>query len=103
MREEELRRGDPIRPLDWYETLPFEAAAASDRLGWVALEAARCRATPPFELNLPSLTHHRLFLFARPPEELDLRYEGVKRNLPPPAGAISLMPAGSPAQVRSSG
>ena len=52
---------------------------------------------------MPALTHHRLFLFACPPEELDLRYEGVKRNVPPPAGSISLMPAGSPGWVRSSG
>src|SRR5262249_13033571 len=43
------------------------------------------------------------FLFACPPEELDLRYEGVKRNVPPPARSISLMPAGSPGWVRSSG
>jgi len=46
MREEELRRADPIRPLDWHETLPFKAAAASDRLGWVGLEAARYREPP---------------------------------------------------------
>ena len=96
-------RGEPIEPLDWLRLLPHEAAASSDRLGWVGLDAARCRATPAFELNLPALTHHRLFLFACPPEELDLRYEGVKRNVPPPAGSISLMPAGSPGWVRSSG
>src|SRR5262249_25258285 len=39
----------------------------------------------------------------RPPEELDMRYEGVKRNVSPCAGSISLMPAGTPARVRSSG
>ena len=103
MREAELRRGDPMRPLDWRKLGPFHADAASDRLGWVGLEAARCRATPAFELNCPGLTHHRLFLFTRPPDELDLRYEGVKRNVPPPAGSVSLMPAGCPAQARSSG
>src|SRR5262249_56361520 len=84
MREEELRRDDPIRPLDWHETLPFEAAAASDRLGWVGLEAARYREPPASEINLPPLTHHSLILFARPPEELELRYEGLKRHVPPP-------------------
>jgi AraC family transcriptional regulator len=52
---------------------------------------------------LPPLTHHRLFLFARPPEELELLYEGVKRHVPPPAGSISLLPAGSPALWRWSG
>src|SRR6516164_7408218 len=103
MRQEEPRLGDPLGPLDWLKILPHETAASSDRLGWAGLEAARCRAAPAFEFDLPALTHHRLFLFARPPDELDMRYEGVKRNVPPPAGSISLMPAGSPAWVRSSG
>jgi AraC family transcriptional regulator len=103
MREQELRRGDPIRPLDWHETLPFEAAAASDRLGWVGLEAARYREPPASEINLSPLTHHTLILFARPPEELDLKYEGVKRHVPPPAGAILLVPAGCSALWRWSG
>ena len=92
MPEKQPGRGDPLGPLDWLKILPHEAAASSDRLGWVGLEAARCRATPAFELNLPPLTHHRILLFARPPEELDMRYEGVKRNVPPCAGSISLMP-----------
>ena len=103
MREEELRRGDPIGPLDWLKIVPFEAAASSDRLGGVGLEAARYRAEPASELNYPALTHHMFILYARPPEQLDLVYEGVKRHLPPPAGAIMLMPAGSPSRVRSSG
>src|SRR5262245_14338098 len=98
MRREELGRSDPLGPLDWLRLLPPEhGTASSDRLGWVGLEAGRCRATPAFELNLPALTHHRLFLFARPPEELDLRYEAVKRHRPPAAGSVSLLPAGSPA------
>ena len=66
MREEELRRGDPIGPLDWFKIVPFEAAAASDRLGWVGLEAARCRAEPAFELSVPAITHHRLVLSRSP-------------------------------------
>jgi AraC family transcriptional regulator len=81
----------------------FEPAAASDRLGWVGLEAARYRAAPASELNPPALSHHRLVLFSRPPEELDLLYEGVKRHRPPPAGSISLVPAGSPARWRWGG
>ena len=103
MRDEEPGRGDPLGPLDSLKILPHETAASSDQLGWVGLEAAHCRAAPAFELNLPPLTHHRLFLFARPPEELDLMYEGVKRHVPPPAGSVSLLPAGCPARVRSSG
>jgi AraC family transcriptional regulator len=103
MRQEEPGRGDPLGPMDWRKILPFEAAAASHRLGWVGLEAAHCRAEPAFELNPPALTHHRLVLSARPPEELDLLYEGVKRHVPPPAGSIFVVPAGSPGRVRWSG
>ena len=84
MREEELRRTDPLGPLDWLRLLPHVTAASSDRLGWVGLEAARYQAASAAELNLPAVTHHLLILFARPPEELDMRYEGVKRHVPPP-------------------
>jgi len=103
MRQEEPGRGGPLGPLDWRKIVPFEAAAASDRLGWFGLEAVRYRAAPASELNPPALTHDRLVLFARPPEELDLLYEGVKRHVPPPVGSISVVPAGSPALWRWSG
>src|SRR5690348_11871478 len=103
MQQEGPKRSDPVGLLDWRGILPFEADASSDRLGWVGLEAARCRAEPAFERNVPALAHHRLVLVTRPPEELDLRYEGVKRRVPTPAGAITLVPAGSPVWARSSG
>ena len=103
MREEEPRRSDPMRPLDWLKIVPFEAAASSDRLGWVGLEAACYRDAPASELSPPAITHHRLVLFIRPPEEFDLRYEGVKRHVPPSAGAIMLVPAGCPARWHASG
>jgi hypothetical protein len=103
MRWEEPGLGGPIGPLDWRKVIPFQAVAASDRLGWVGLEAARFRASPAWEYNAPALTHHRLVLVMRPPQELDLRFEGVKRHVPPPAGAISVIPAGSPALWRWTG
>ena len=104
MQPDEPGLGGPLGPLAvWRKILPIEAAAASDRLGWVGLEAARYRAAPDSELNPPAIAHDRLVLFARPPEELDLLYEGVKRHVPPPAGSISLVPAGSPALWRWSG
>jgi AraC family transcriptional regulator len=103
MPQQEPGGGAPIGPLDWLEIIPFEPAAASDRLGWVGLEATHFRASPATEFNQPVNTHHMLVLYTRPPEELELRYEGVKRHLPPPAGAISLVPAGSPSRVRTSG
>src|SRR6516165_4904738 len=103
MRWEEPGLGDPIRPLDWRKVLPFQAVAASDRLGWVGLEAARYHASTAWEYNAPALTHHRLVLVMRPPRELNLRFEGVKRHVPPPAGAIILVPAGTQGRVRWSG
>jgi AraC family transcriptional regulator len=69
----------------------------------VGLEAARYCETPAIEFDPPAQTHHRLILYARPPDELDLLYKGVNRHVPPPAGSISLVPAGSPHRVRSSG
>ena len=103
MSQMQLQPDDPIRPLDWLKIVPFEPAASSDRLGWVGLKAARYYATPAFEFHPPALTHHMFILYARPPEQLDLVCEGVKRHVPPPAGAIMLLPAGSPSRVRSSG
>ena len=58
----EPQPGAPIGPLDWRKNLPFEAVAASDRLGWTDLEAARYSAEPAFEINPPALTHHALVL-----------------------------------------
>jgi AraC family transcriptional regulator len=99
MKQEEY----PIRPWDWLKVIPFRAVAASDRLGWVGLEAARYRASPAWEYSAPALTHHRLVLVTRPPEGLELRFGGVTRHVPPPAGAIILVPAGTPGRVRWSG
>jgi AraC family transcriptional regulator len=101
-REEEAERGAPIGPLDWLKIAPFAPAVASDRLGWVGLEAARFRALPAAELHQPALTHHMLVLFARPPDALDLRYDGVTQHVPPSPGSISLVPAGSPVWVHVS-
>jgi AraC family transcriptional regulator len=103
MREQQPAAGVPIGPLDWLRRVPFRPAASSVGLGWVGLEATRFRAAPGSELHQPAVSHHRLFVITRPPEELDLVYEGVKRHVPPPAGSISLLPAGSPARWRWSG
>jgi AraC family transcriptional regulator len=102
-RQEAPGCGGPLDPFDERKTLPFEAAAASDRLVWVGLQAARFLAAPAFDLNQPAITHHRLVFVVRPPEELDLLYEGVKRHVPPHSGSIMLVPAGSPVRWRWSG
>ncbi len=101
--ETHIVQPDEPGPLAVRRIIPFEAAATSDRLGWVALEAARYRAAPASELNPPGIAHDRVVLFTRPPEELELLYEGVKRHAPPPAGSISVVPAGIAARWRWSG
>ena len=88
--------------MDWRSILPFEPDASSERLGWVGVQGARYRAALAAEFNVPALTHHSLVLFIRPPEELELGYEGVKRHVPPPAGSVSLVPAGTSSWWRSS-
>jgi AraC family transcriptional regulator len=103
MPEKEPGHGDPIGPLDWFKIMPSKPVASSDRRGWVGLEAARYRGVRAAEFSPPAITHHRLVLFIRPPEGLDLQYEGVKRHVPPPAGSISLVPAGAPSRWRPSG
>src|SRR3954471_214210 len=104
MQQEMPEIGNPSGPLAALRPIiPFEPDASSSPLGWVGLEAARYRAAPAAELDPPALTYDRLVLFARPPEGLDLLYEGVKRDVPPPAGSISVVPAGSPVRWRWSG
>jgi AraC family transcriptional regulator len=100
MLEKDPGRGEPISPREWHKLLPFEPAAASDRLGWTGLEAASAPAAPSAEVDRPPLTHHTLVLFSRPPDELELCYEGVNRLWPPPAGAVSVVPAGIPSHWR---
>src|SRR5215470_13246952 len=62
--------GRTIDPRDWRKILPFKTAASSDGLGWVGLQAARCREEPAFELSVPALSHHRLVFVARPSDDL---------------------------------
>jgi hypothetical protein len=85
----------------WFaQTPPDRAGRHGEGLDWIGLEAVRFRASPGAEHYHPALTHHMLVVFTAPPKEVDLRYEGVERHVPPPAGSISLIPAGSPIRVR---
>jgi AraC family transcriptional regulator len=103
MRQEKPGARGTFAPRDFRNVCPIAAKASrvSEGLGWVGLEAARFDGLIDFETANPPLTHHRLVLLIRPPEELDLRYEGVRRHVPPPAGSIYVVPAGTPVQVRS--
>jgi AraC family transcriptional regulator len=82
---------------------PVAPTAGSDRLGWSGLHAIRFRDVPTTEMSSPGMAHHLLVLITRPPEKLELRYEGVKRDKPPPPGYISLVPADCVAQWRWTG
>jgi AraC family transcriptional regulator len=103
MQSKQPQVSAPLGPIELRELVPFEARAASDRLGWVGLEAARYREPPASEISAPPLTHHALVLVTRPPEKFDLRFEGVKRHVPPAAGSILVVPAGSSAWWQWSG
>src|ERR1700732_1762073 len=69
--------------------------ATSYGMGWKGLQAVR-EENPGGEFSrvfTPST--HVLCLSVRPPEKYDLRYEGVKRDMPHPAGSIAVVPTGS--------
>jgi AraC family transcriptional regulator len=102
--QQNQQKADQTGPLATLrEVIPFEPAASSIGSGWNGVQAARYQSAPASELNPPALTYHRLVLFSRPPEELDLCYDGVKRHVPPAVGAISVIPAGSTVRWRWSG
>jgi AraC family transcriptional regulator len=100
MRQQEPGLSGPIGPIELVKHFPGEPLATSGRLEWVSLEALRYRDQPPNEAFQPPLTHHSLLLFLRTPKEFEARYEGISRVVPPPAGSILMVPAGTPARYR---
>jgi len=96
-----LEVAEPIRPLtpqEYGRLARLQPAAASARLGWSGLEALLFNDMPDAEIERPPLTHHELVLFNRPPDVFGMDYEGVRRNLPPPAGTVAVVPAGTPSR-----
>src|SRR6266481_571011 len=84
--------------------VPFAPCTTSYRMGWKGLEAVRYRnSSTSVELTLPPVSYHCLVLISRPPEKLHVRYEGVKRDMPPAAGSIAVVPTGSSQLVRWQG
>ena len=78
---------------------PAVPDATSQNLGWVGLQAFRYRNSAPNEVHWPPLSRHLLVLMTRPPAKMRFRYAGGKRDLPPPAGSITVMPVGSEAEL----
>jgi AraC family transcriptional regulator len=100
MQQREPGLGGLLGPLELIKHFPGEPCAASDRRRWVGLEALRYRDQPPNEAFQPPLTHHSLLLLLHTPKEFELHCDGVNRVVPPPAGSILVVPAGSPARWR---
>jgi LmbE family N-acetylglucosaminyl deacetylase len=57
-----------LGPLEHHSLVPVEPAAASQRLGWTGLEAARFSGLADADVERPALTHHSVILFTRPPD-----------------------------------
>jgi AraC family transcriptional regulator len=97
----ERSKSEPLLgPLEYHSLVPVAPTAASHRLGWTGLEAARFSDLADADFERPALTHHAIILFTGPPDELDLRYEDVKRRRPPPLGSVSVVPVGTPTRWR---
>ena len=97
MRQEEnsLKQVEALEALHKIHKIP--PCAASYRMGWQGLQAVRFRDSPSSEFSLPPVSQHWLVLTIRPPEKMDLRYEGMKRDIPPPAGSIAAKDFGTQA------
>ena len=63
------------------------------------LQAIHYRDNDTNEIRIGALSQHLLFLFTKPPPEMRIRCDVVKRDLPPPVGSIALVPAGAVADV----
>jgi AraC family transcriptional regulator len=83
---------------------PFTPLATSSGMGWEALQAIHWRKIPASgEISFFPMSQHKLTLMIRPPEKMDLRYEGVKLDRPVPGGSIFVMPAGISREFRWQG
>jgi AraC family transcriptional regulator len=74
--------------------------ATSHHLGWLGLQAVRYRNLATNEIHMPALAQHLLILHTKPPTEGNFRYEGIKREIPPPVGSITVVPVGSVIECR---
>ena len=95
-----------LHPFDvnvYYSALREKSFATSYGMGWKGLQAVRAE-SPGGEFSaVITPSTHVLGLSLRPPEKMELRYEGVKRDMPPLAGSIAVVPAGSSVQTRWQG
>jgi AraC family transcriptional regulator len=85
------------------QTAPFALCATSYGMGWKGLQAARMETSVSGFNGSGTPKTHVLGLILRPPEKMNLQCEGVKRDRPPSAGSIVVVPAGSSVLVRWQG
>jgi AraC family transcriptional regulator len=91
----EIKTFHPFNLNGYYSALEKKIFSTSYGMGWKGLQAVRIE-SPGGEFSAAvTPSTHVLVLSVRPPEKLDLQYEGVKRDMPPPAGSIAVVPAGS--------
>jgi AraC family transcriptional regulator len=75
--------------------VPFAPCATSYGMGWKGLQAVHyCKSPNRVFSATGTALAHVLVLTIRPPEKMDLEYEGVKQHRPPPAGSIYVVPVG---------
>jgi AraC family transcriptional regulator len=99
----EIKALHPFDLNSYYSALTEKSFATSYGMGWKELQAVRME-SPGGEFSaVITPSTHVLVLSVRPPEKMDLRYEGVKRDMPPPAGSIAVVPAGSSVLLRLQG
>ena len=75
--------------------VPFAPVATSYGMGWKGLQAVRFRNSPISEFSAAYKPGAHELPVRPAAEKMDVRYEEVKRGMPPPAGSISVVPAGS--------
>ncbi len=99
------QEGNSLKELEALQKIvPFAPLATSYGMGWKGLQAVRYRDSSGRELSVAHTPGtHVLTLLVRPPEKMDLRYEGGKRDMPPPAGSIMVAPAWSSVLWRRQG
>src|ERR1700730_2664184 len=67
-------------------------------LGASEVQATHQRNIGSDQIRIGGLPRHLIILFTKPPREMNIRCEGVKRNAPPPVGSMALVPAGAVAE-----
>src|SRR3984957_13954153 len=78
-----------------WKDAPYRPVASSISLGWEGLQAHRFQDLPSGKVYRDPFPEHSIILINRPPEKLNQRYEGLKHDMPPSPGSISILPKDS--------